>query len=109
MDSNAHIICISSIAGSLTHVDTGKGRSPNHYPAYRISKTAINMYINTLAERLRDGGITVSAVHPGWVKTDMGGQEADITPEEAAKNIFNFAISKPETGNFWFKGEILPW
>ena len=109
INQDSHIICISSIAGSLSHVDTGKGRAPHFYPAYRISKAALNMYGNTLAERLRDQKITVSLVHPGWVKTNMGGEEADISPEKAAKNIFNFAISNPETGNFWFDGEKLGW
>jgi len=69
--SGGHIICISSIAGSFKHVDSGVGRSPNHYPAYRISKAALNMYVNNLAERIKDQNIIVSAVHPGpkriWV------------------------------------------
>jgi NAD(P)-dependent dehydrogenase (short-subunit alcohol dehydrogenase family) len=53
--------------------------------------------------------VTVSSVHPGWVKTDMGGEEADITPEVAAENIFKLAISSPKTGQFWFNGEKMPW
>jgi NAD(P)-dependent dehydrogenase (short-subunit alcohol dehydrogenase family) len=79
-----------------------------HYPSYKISKTAINMYTRTLALRLKDQ-VTVSSVNPGWVKTDMGGEDADITPEEATENIFKFAISKPDSGLFWFNGEMMPW
>ncbi len=39
----------------------------------------------------------------------MGGEEADIYPEEAAEDIYELAISNPETGQFWFKGEKFPW
>ena len=67
------------------------------------------MYTRTLAERLKDQSITVSAVNPGWVKTDMGTERADLEPQEVATNIFNFALSKPETGHFWFKTEKMPW
>ena len=67
------------------------------------------MYTCTLALRLKDSDITVSSVHPGWVKTDIGGQEADITPDQAAEGIFDVAVSRPETGKFWFGKEKLPW
>jgi len=108
-ENGSHIINISSIAGSFAHVDSGTGRAPNFYPTYRISKAALNMYTNTLAERLRDQNVIVSSVHPGLTKTDMGGPEANQLPAETALNIFKFAISKPETGNFWFNGEKLTW
>jgi NAD(P)-dependent dehydrogenase (short-subunit alcohol dehydrogenase family) len=75
---------------------------------YKISKAALNMVTRCLAIRL-DGQITVSSVHPGWVKTDMGGDDADIEPEEAAEDIFTLANSQVETGQFWFKGEKFPW
>jgi NAD(P)-dependent dehydrogenase (short-subunit alcohol dehydrogenase family) len=58
---------------------------------------------------MSDVGVTVSALHPGWAKTDMGGEDADITPEEAGEKIYCFAQSRPETGLFWFNGESLPW
>lgn len=107
-----HIINISSTAGSLA--DSQKfthSHAPLRYPAYKISKAALNMYTRTLALRLeREGnGITVSSVHPGWVKTEMGGDDADITPEEAAEGIFNVAINRPETGGFWFKDKQISW
>lgn len=103
MITDGHIINLSSRAGSLGYTDY-----TSNYPAYRISKAALNMFTRILAVRL-DGKITVSSVHPGWVKTDMGGDEADITPEEAAKDISKLANSKVETGQFWFKGEKFPW
>lgn len=109
INEGGHIVNISSIAGSFAHVDTGKGRAPNHYPAYRISKAGLNMYSNTLAEILRPKNICVSSLHPGLTKTEMGGEEALQTVEETAKKIFDFSNSKVETGNFWYNGEILAW
>ncbi len=97
-----HIINISSSAGSLGQTTHTK------YPSYKISKAALNMYTRTLAIRLA-GKITVSSVHPGWVKTDMGGDDADFTSEESAEDIFKFAGSKIESGQFWFKGKKFPW
>ncbi len=109
VEDGGHIINISSTAGSLELAIDGVSHYPNHYPAYKISKAALNMYTRILAVNLKDRDITVSSVHPGWVKTEMGGLEADISPEEAAKYIYEFAITRPETGGFWFKGEKLPW
>jgi NAD(P)-dependent dehydrogenase (short-subunit alcohol dehydrogenase family) len=104
-----HVVMISSSAGSIGRTGHSKSRFPGRYPAYKISKAALNMYVRTLALRMSSVGITVSALHPGWAKTDMGGEEADITPEEAGEDIYRFALSRPETGLFWFNGENLPW
>lgn len=106
-----HIINISSTAGSLDLTDDPVSHAPGLYPAYKISKAALNMYTRTLAlrEDIKKRGITVSSVHPGWVRTDMGGQDADMSPEEAAGYIYKFSESHPETGYFWFKGEKLAW
>jgi len=104
----AHIVNISSTAGSIEGAGHPGSHFMGHYPAYKISKTALNMYTRTLALRLGSRAI-VSSVHPGWVKTDMGGQEADVNPDDAAENIYKFAVTRPETGNFWFNGDKLPW
>lgn len=117
INKNGHIVSVSSSAGSLggkalTEIEfANSSHFPFHYPAYKISKAALNMYTRTLAARFINEKvpITVSSVHPGWVKTDMGGLEAEITPEEAAGHIYSLAISQPETGQFWFKGEKYPW
>ncbi len=107
LNEGGHVVNISSSAGSLDNV--GKtSHKPQHYPSYKISKSALNMYTKTLALKYKDDFI-VSSVHPGWVKTDMGGEEADLTPREAAENIYKIAISNPETGQFWFEGEKFPW
>ncbi len=107
--SGGHIVNISSTAGSLEDTDHNVSHFPGHYPAYKISKAALNMYTRTLAMRLKSENITVSSVHPGWVQTDMGGQEAAITPKEAAEGIFATAIARPETGQFWYNNTHVPW
>ncbi len=109
LEKEGHVVNISSSAGSIANTGVRFSHFPNHQPSYKISKTALNMYTRTLSLRLKDSGIIVSSVHPGWVKTDMGGSEADIAPEEAARNIFNFAISTPTTGQFWFNNERMSW
>ncbi len=127
MNKCGHIVSLSSSAGSLTDTDMKDANTshfPFHYPAYKISKCALNMYTRTLAMRMQHERneigiagaptmspdfITVSSVHPGWVKTSMGGDDATTTPEEAAESIYKLAISKPETGQFWFKDKKYPW
>lgn len=104
-----HIVNISSTAGSLEFAADARSHYPYHYPAYKISKTALNMYTRTLANRLKKKGITVSSVHPGWVRTDMGGKKAPMSTKEAAEGIYKTAVSNPETGQFWFKSRKLPW
>jgi NAD(P)-dependent dehydrogenase (short-subunit alcohol dehydrogenase family) len=98
-----HIINLSSGLGSLT--DTHDA----NYPAYRISKVAINMYTRTLAHRLEEERITVSSADPGWVKTDMGTEAAPKFPVEAASDLYSLATTKVEPGCFWKEGRRLEW
>lgn len=110
--SGGHIINISSTAGSLElagPLTEVASHFPYHYPAYKISKAALNMYTRTLSSRVKDDGITVSSVHPGWIRTEMGGDDAAMSPNEAADSIYEFSLTSPESGNFWFKGNKLPW
>lgn len=113
VNDRGHVIFTSSSAGSISETDYHThSHHPNQYPAYKISKAALNMYMRTLAMRLEKekAGIKVSAVHPGWVKTEMGGEDAPMTPEEAAEDIFKTATDATvETGQFWFKGEKYLW
>lgn len=109
VNKGGHIVMLSSSAGSIGRTGTVVSRYPSQYPAYKISKAALNMYMRTLAIRLRDKDIVVSSVHPGWARTDMGGDEASISAEEAAETVYKVAISKPETGHFWYSEGELPW
>ncbi|MFX9962168.1 SDR family NAD(P)-dependent oxidoreductase, partial [Acinetobacter baumannii] len=59
--------------------------------AYAAAKAALNRLMRSVAIDLRDRGIVVGLVHPGWVQTDMGGAGADITPQESASGIRQIA------------------
>lgn len=98
------IINISSGMGSLAEMDGG-------YPAYRISKTALNAVTRILATELADSDITVNSVCPGWVKTDMGGPNAAITTEQSANGIVPLLLSETPgpTGQFLRDGKPVPW
>ncbi len=73
------IACISSIMGSLHETTSG------HAALYRVSKAALNMVVRcTQAEQPE---VTVLAIHPGWVQTDMGGAQAPLTPEQSASSL----------------------
>jgi NAD(P)-dependent dehydrogenase (short-subunit alcohol dehydrogenase family) len=75
------IVNISSGAASIAAKD-------NHsYYAYAASKAALNMLTRGLAAEFRPKGICVVAMTPGWVKTEMGGPNAPLTPEESARAI----------------------
>jgi NAD(P)-dependent dehydrogenase (short-subunit alcohol dehydrogenase family) len=98
------IIFTSSRAGSLSHAGYY-----HHYPDYRISKAGVNMYMRTLALRLKSLKILVASIHPGWVKTDMGGNDADLTPEVAAEKMYKRINTLSEIGQFWFGQRKFAW
>jgi NAD(P)-dependent dehydrogenase (short-subunit alcohol dehydrogenase family) len=98
-----NIVNISSMSGALGDENDG------YMPAYKISKVALNMYTRTLATRLKEKSVTVSSVDPGWVKTDMGGDEAPDVPEKSAKEIFELATGDFESGFFWREGKKRDW
>ncbi len=102
MNEGGHIVNVSSRRGSMEFTQESL------YPAYGISKAVLNMFTRILAARLK-GKVTVSSVHPGYVKTDMNEGQGEIEPEEAANDIFVLANSNVETGGFWYKGERFPW
>jgi len=78
--SSAKVAVISSRMGSFTDPAT-------NMIAYRASKTAVNKLIQGLAADLAPEGIALVALHPGWVRTDMGGAAADLAPEESAAGL----------------------
>lgn len=98
-----HIISLGSTWGSHA---AAKGSAA---PSYSISKAALGMYTERLASRLQSMGTRVSIIHPGWVKTDMGGSEAQRQPIEAADEIYALAVSDIPTGKFWNRGKEQAW
>jgi len=71
--------------------------------AYRASKAAVNKIMQGLATDLRPDGVSVVLVDPGWVQTDMGGAEADLTPREVASGIVALAetLTLDQSGKFF--------
>lgn len=76
--------------------------------AYRASKSALNKVMQGLATMLEQNGIPVVLIDPGWVRTDMGGANADEDPNEVAAGILDISerLTLAETGKFFrFSGE----
>lgn len=80
--------------------------------AYRSSKAAVNKVMQVLSLELEVDGIVVCPVHPGWVRTEMGGEAADISVEESAAGLFKLidSLTMDQTGRFWtWEGKEHPW
>ena len=107
------IVNLSSILGSIEfHAKPG---SPIYEskgtPAYNVSKAAVNAYTVQLAHELKDTKIKVNAAHPGWVKTDMGGEDAVMEIEDGAKTSVALATLGADgpNGAYLHMGQPLPW
>jgi NAD(P)-dependent dehydrogenase (short-subunit alcohol dehydrogenase family) len=100
--------------GRIVNVSTGLAALEDMgggSPAYRISKTSLNALTRILASELRGSGILVNAVNPGWVQTDMGGQNANRTVEEGADGVV-WAATLPNngpTGGFFRDRRYVAW
>ncbi|EJW11505.1 Short-chain dehydrogenase [Rhodovulum sp. PH10] len=80
--------------------------------AYRTSKLAVNKVMQSLAAELEDAGITVVVVHPGWVKTDMGGGAAPLSVEQSTTGLIALIdrLSLADTGGFYaWDGQPVAW
>ncbi|MFU8830185.1 MAG: SDR family NAD(P)-dependent oxidoreductase, partial [Phycisphaerales bacterium] len=101
------IVSISSQLGSITNANGGSSYG------YRASKAALNMLNKHLSIELAEEGFTCMVLHPGWVKTRMGGEEAPLTPPESIAGMLKvIANAEPKTHNGAFldyKGDTLPW
>ncbi len=100
------IACISSLMGSIAANTTGR-----HY-LYRSSKAALNAVVKSLSIDLRDRGITVVTLHPGWVKTDMGGADADLEIPDSVRSVIALLdrLRPEDSGKFLnYDGTELPW
>jgi NAD(P)-dependent dehydrogenase (short-subunit alcohol dehydrogenase family) len=102
----AKALTITSGMGSLSDIRSGTAMM------YRTSKAAINMAMRARALQLRDRGITVAVINPGWVRTDMGGPGASISVEQsiAAMRKVIDALTPDQAGSFLnWKGGTYPW
>ena len=94
---------ISSGVGQLDQLEGG-------FLAYRLSKTSLNALSKILSVELEKRKISVNAICPGWVQTDMGGSNARLTVEESTEKIVEFALNEEfPNGKFLRHSEILPW
>ncbi|XP_074738205.1 C-signal-like [Strix uralensis] len=107
--SRAAVINVSTKLGSIG-LCLGVLEAPM-YP-YRASKAAQNMVTRCMAVELQDKGILCTAIHPGWVKTDMGTQKAPLTVERSVRGILAVlaSLSQDTSGAFLdWEGNSLPW
>ncbi len=74
---------VVNITSGLASIERNSGG----YYGYRESKAALNMFTATLAAELGDDGFICLAIHPGWVRTDMGGADATLSPEESVTGM----------------------
>ena len=102
--STSKVVIISSLMGTQTHLS-------KNAPIYRASKAAANNLMRTISNHFLNENIIVSSFHPGWVMTDMGGANADISAEESATGLINhfLKLQKSDTGKFFnYDGKPLP-
>jgi NAD(P)-dependent dehydrogenase (short-subunit alcohol dehydrogenase family) len=106
------IVNLSSVLASLTmHADPKSPIYDAKSFAYDASKTALNAYTVHLAYELRKTKIKVNSAHPGWVKTDMGGEQAPMEISEGAKTSVALATLGADgpSASFIHAGQTLPW
>ncbi len=100
------IAVISSRVGSIEDNSGGGGY------IYRSSKTAVNQVVKSLSIDLVERGISTLSLHPGWVKTDMGGSDAEIFPAESVAGLKRTLVGAglPQNGMFFdYDGSVIPW
>lgn len=107
------IVNLSSILGSIEfHATPGSPvYESKDTPAYNVSKAAVNAYTVQLAHELKETRVKVNAAHPGWVKTEMGGEGAVMEIEEGARTSVGLATIGADgpNGAYVHMGEPLPW
>jgi NAD(P)-dependent dehydrogenase (short-subunit alcohol dehydrogenase family) len=97
----AQVLAVSSEAGMFSH-----GMGPTGL-SYRMSKAALNAFVLVASHALAPD-IRVNAVHPGWVRTDMGGDAAPLSPEEAARDVIA-VLRRNATGRIYEAGREADW
>lgn len=107
------IVNLSSILGSLTiHAQPESPIAGFRVLSYNSAKAALNVFTIHLAAELEGTGIKVNAAHPGWVQTELGGNEqAPMSITDGAKTSVELALLSEDgpNGKFIHMGEELPW
>ena len=109
LQSGSTVCITSSEAGSLQY---SKNFRTSEY-TYCMSKAALNKGATLLYNDIGRKGMRVICFHPGWMKTDMGGKDATVSPQETAKGFLKFTLdfqsSNRESMFFKYDGTPLPW
>lgn len=100
--------------GRIVNVSSGMGQLTDmsgHFPAYRISKTAVNAITRIFSDETKESNILVNSVCPGWVRTDMGGPNATRPLDEGANGIVWLATLEDSgpRGGFFRDRKPIPW
>lgn len=100
--------------GRVVNVSSGMGQLSEmggRFPAYRMSKTALNALTRILSAELTGHNVLVNSICPGWVRTDMGGPNAERSPEQAVEGIVWAATLEDNgpTGGFFRDGQPIAW
>ncbi|HKY37655.1 MAG TPA: SDR family oxidoreductase [Polyangiaceae bacterium] len=106
LGQGAKVALITSRMGSIDDNSSGG------YYGYRMSKTALNAAGKSLAHDLAPKGVAVAILHPGYVKTEMTGNQGNVEPDAAARDLLKRIdeLTLETSGTFWHaNGEVLPW
>ncbi len=105
------IVNQSSALGSIQFLLTNEVAQRLATPAYSASKAALNMLTAYWAQKTKGTNLKVNSVHPGIVRTRMGGEKAELTPEEGAVTAVRLATIPEDgpTGGFFYLDNQLPW
>jgi NAD(P)-dependent dehydrogenase (short-subunit alcohol dehydrogenase family) len=100
--------------GRIVNISSGMGQLADmggQHPGYRISKTALNAATRIFAAELEGSNITVNSVCPGWVRTDMGGANADRSVEQGIDTAIWLATSSDTrlTGGYYRDRKLIDW
>jgi NAD(P)-dependent dehydrogenase (short-subunit alcohol dehydrogenase family) len=106
LSDKAKVVTISSEMGSIS------GNKSGGWFAYRASKAAANSLMKSVAFSLKDRGIPAVALHPGWVRTEMGGPNAHIDTDTSVKGMMKVInnLGMQQSGGFFaYDGSVLPY
>lgn len=104
MQGQGRVVNVSSGMGQLSDMNSG-------FPGYRFSKVSLNALTRILADELKDSGIKINSLCPGWVRTDMGGANATRTVEHGVETIVWLATLPDDgpSGGFFRDKQPIPW